>query len=73
MLPKQLTEAEVNSIAKLAGVERVSPHVLRHAAATHMLRRGVPIWQVAGILANTVAMVEKIYGHHVPDGVREWR
>jgi integrase len=57
----------VKAVAKNAGVEDVSPHVLRHTAATHMLRRGVPIWQVAGILGNTVAMVEKTYGHHVPD------
>lgn len=57
----------VKAVAKRAGIEGVSPHVLRHTAATHMLRRGVPIWQVAGVLGNTVAMVEKIYGHHVPD------
>jgi integrase len=60
----------VKTVAKHAGVEGVSPHVLRHTAATHMLRRGVPIWQVAGILANTIAMVEKVYGHHVPDGLK---
>jgi integrase len=59
----------VKAVAKHAGIEGVSPHVLRHTAATHMLRNGVPIWQVAGILGNTVAMVEKAYGHHVPDGL----
>jgi integrase len=59
----------VKAVAKHAGIEGVSPHVLRHTAATLMLRRGVPIWQVAGILADTVATVEKIYGHHVPDGL----
>jgi integrase len=59
----------VKAVATLAKVDGVSPHVLRHTAATHMLRRGVPVWQVAGILANTTAMVEKIYGHHVPDGL----
>lgn len=59
----------VKAVAKHAGIEGVSPHVLRHTAATLMLRRGVPIWQVAGILADTVATVEKAYGHHVPDGL----
>ncbi|MGO3930818.1 tyrosine-type recombinase/integrase [Rhodopseudomonas pseudopalustris] len=57
------------AIAKHAGVERVSPHVLRHTAATHMLRRGVPIWTVAGVLGNTVALVEKVYGHHCREGL----
>jgi integrase len=59
---------KVKNVAEHAKVEGVSPHVLRHTAATHMLRRGVPLWQVAGILGNTVAMVERGYGHHVPDG-----
>lgn len=59
----------VKAVAKHAGIDGVSPHVLRHTAATHMLRNGVPMWQVAGILGNTVAMVEKAYGHHVPDGL----
>jgi integrase len=59
----------VKGVAKRASVDGVSPHVLRHTAATHMLRNGVPIWQVAGILGDSVATVEKTYGHHVPDGL----
>lgn len=59
----------VASIAKHADVADVSPHVLRHTAATQMLRRGVSMWIVAGILGNTVSVCEKIYGHHVPDGL----
>lgn len=59
----------VKRIAKEAKVDGVSPHVLRHTAATHMLRRGVPVWQVAGVLGVTVQMIEKSYGHHVPDGL----
>lgn len=59
----------MQTIGKHAGIEMaVGPHVLRHTAATHMLRNGVPIWQVAGILADTIATVERVYGHHVPDG-----
>ncbi|MDI1263914.1 MAG: site-specific integrase [bacterium] len=56
----------VKSVAKRAKVADVSPHVLRHTAATHMLRNGVSIWTVAGILADTVATVERVYGHHAP-------
>lgn len=57
----------VQAVAKHAKVAGVSPHVMRHTAATHMLRNGVPIWRVAKILGDTVASVEKVYGHHVPD------
>lgn len=42
----------------------ISPHVLRHTAATQMARAGVPLFDIADVLGNTVAMVEKVYGHH---------
>lgn len=45
----------------------ISPHVLRHTAATHMARRGVPLWIIAKILGNTLVMVEKVYAKWVPD------
>lgn len=48
----------------------VSPHVLRHTAATHMARRGVPLWIIAKVLGNTIAMVEKVYAKHSPDDLR---
>lgn len=44
----------------------ISPNVLRHTAATHMARAGVSLWQIAKILGNSVAMVEKVYAKHVP-------
>lgn len=59
----------IQRIAKRAKVEDVSPHVLRHTAATHMARRGVPLWKIAGVLGNTMAMVEKVYAKHAPDGL----
>ncbi len=48
----------------------ISPHVLRHTAATHMARRGVPLWIIAKVLGNTIAMVEKVYAKHCPDDLR---
>ena len=39
----------------------VSPHVLRHTAASMMARRGVPLFKIAKILGNSVRMVEKVY------------
>jgi integrase len=61
----------VSAIAKAAGVAGVSPHVLRHTAATHMARRGVPLWKISGVLGNTLAMVDKVYAKHAPDGLAE--
>ncbi|MFA5897850.1 MAG: site-specific integrase [Hyphomicrobium sp.] len=48
----------------------ISPHVLRHTAATQMARRGVPLFDIAGILGNTLAMVEKVYAKHCPNRLR---
>lgn len=60
----------VVKIAKRAGVEGVTPHVLRHTAATHMARKGVPLWKIAKVLGNTLAMVEQVYAKHCPDDIR---
>lgn len=35
-----------------------------------MLRAGVPVWTVAGVLGNSPAMVQEVYGHHIPDSLR---
>jgi integrase len=48
----------------------ISPHVLRHTAATHMARRGVPLWIIAKILGNTLVMVERVYAKHCPEDLR---
>lgn len=60
----------MDTLRRRAGIEqKTGAHVLRHTAATLMLRRGVPIWTVAGVLGDTVTTVERVYGHHVPDGL----
>lgn len=61
----------VRVIAKRAGLAGVNPKVLRHTAATHMVRQGIPLWIVAKILGNTLEMVERVYAHHAPDDLRK--
>lgn len=45
-------------------------HALRHTYATLALRAGVPIWQVAGLLGDTVETTAATYGHHAQDNLR---
>ncbi|QPF86978.1 site-specific integrase [Bradyrhizobium genosp. L] len=45
----------------------VTPHVLRHSRATYMLKAGVPLWETAKYLGMSPAVLEKHYGHHMPD------
>jgi integrase len=45
----------------------VTPHVLRHTAATWMMQNGAVLWSAAGFLGMSVEMLERVYGHHHPD------
>jgi integrase len=44
----------------------VTPHTLRHTAATWLMQAGVDLWEVAGYLGMTVEMLSSRYGHHHP-------
>ena len=52
----------------LAGLPgKVTPHTLRHTAATWLMQRGVPIWEAAGFLGMSPEVLQDTYGHHHPD------
>jgi integrase len=55
------------SIAKLAGHDgNDGPHILRHTAATWMMRSGVDIFEAAGFLGMSPEVLWEVYGHHHP-------
>lgn len=69
---------QLSALAARAGVEGVSPHVIRHSVATHMARRGVSLWDISGVLGNSVKVVETVYAKHSLEGSkaalsRGWR
>ena len=45
----------------------ITPHTLRHTAATWAMQGGGDLWQIAGFLGMTVEVLERVYGHHHPD------
>lgn len=47
-------------------VGKVTPHTLRHTAATWLMQAGVDPWEAAGFLGMTVEMLSSRYGHHHP-------
>lgn len=56
------------SVRQAAGLgEDVTPHVMRHTAATWLMQRGADIWDAAGYLGMDATTLERVYGHHHPD------
>ena len=48
----------------------VTPHVLRHTAATWLMQAGTDLWEAAGFLGMSVETLTRKYGHHHPDFLR---
>ncbi len=55
-------------LAKLSGT--VTPHTLRHTAATWLMQAGVDPWEAAGYLGMSVETLLRTYGHHHPDHMK---
>lgn len=57
----------LRSFAERLGVPWLTPHVCRHTWATLAARAGVDLYQIAGVLGDTLATVTANYLHHAPD------
>jgi integrase len=52
-------------------MRRTTPHTLRHTWATLAAQNRVPLWEIAGVLGDTISTVTKNYAHHNPDFLRD--
>jgi integrase len=64
---QSVDKAFANVVADAGLGDDVTPHVLRHTAATWLMQAGTDIWEAAGYLGMTVETLSARYGHHHPD------
>ena len=65
--PVTWINAVFTECVKAAGLDgKVTPHTLRHTAATWLMQAGTDLWVAAGYLGMTVETLERVYGHHHP-------
>ncbi|MCK1675245.1 site-specific integrase [Bradyrhizobium sp. 150] len=66
--PVTSVKTAFRSAVRLAGLgPGISPHTLRHTAATWLMQRGADPWQAAGYLGMSLEILLNTYGHHHPD------
>jgi integrase len=57
--------------AKAAGVKGVTPHVLRHTAAVHLVAGGTPMQKVSQYLGHSsISVTERVYARFAPDHLK---
>ena len=55
-----------------AGLADVSPHVLRHTAAVHLAKAGIPMTKISQYLGHSnTAVTERVYARFAPDHMQD--
>ena len=67
-------QAVVKRAAKIAGIDKnVTPHMLRHSFATHLLEQGENIRVIQELLGHSNLQTTQIYTHVSSDAIRKVR
>lgn len=71
LYPKLVYTTINKYISSVSGIEKKSPHVLRHSFATHMLNRGADLNSIKELLGHSNLSATQIYTHNSVDQLKE--
>lgn len=61
-----------NAAVKAAGLEGVTPHVIRHTAAVHLAEAGIDMSRISQFLGHShTSVTERVYARFAPDHLRD--
>jgi integrase len=69
--PLKTIKSSFEAACERAGLEGVTPHILRHTGATWMALAAVPMDKIANMLGDSIQTTERVYAKFHPDYLKD--